>query len=350
MAVAAPGLWLAACGGDSHRPGNGAPPAVVARVGNVAIPNATLAHWMTAMAPQHVLPNPPDYKACVAHDQAREAQSTTAQAREACAKEYQEVRQQALGFLISSRWLIGEAAAEGVPVTRQDVERRLTEKKRAFPNSEAEFSESLKAIDHTLADAELEVEAELAAEKIRRKLIAGEPKVTKSQVAAYYASHVQGYHVPEIRYFGIFENLTSPGQARQLMRDIAAGRGSVRTPLREKLPRKPFSDYNGEKRTIVEAIFKAPSHLLTGPIRLNELYFVIEVTRIAHPYVQPLAQVRATIAKRLTDERRRRTLAAFVAAWRSRWLAQTDCQPGFVVQKCRQYNGPKAAADPLQLN
>ncbi|HEV2974447.1 MAG TPA: hypothetical protein VGX69_05560, partial [Solirubrobacteraceae bacterium] len=97
-------------------------------------------------------------------------------------------------------------------------------------------------------------------------------------------------------------------------------------------------------------IFKAPLHVLTGPIRLNNLYFVIEITRIAHPYVQSLAQERTAIAKRLTEARERRTLAAFVAAWRRRWLARTSCQPGFVVQKCRQYSGPEAAEDPLQLN
>jgi hypothetical protein len=352
MAAVALGGGLAACGESAQKSSGGSsspPPPIVAHVGNAAIPNATLAHWMRAMAPGHVLPNPPDYSACVAHEKAHESQPRT-QALEACAHEFQEVRQQALGFLISSQWLIGEAGAEGVPVTRQDVERRLAEKKRSFPNSEAEFGESLKAIDHTLADAELEIEAELAAEAIKRKLIAGEPKLSDGQIAAYYARHIQGYHIPEIRYFGIFENLDSAAQARQLMRDVAAGKSGDRTPLHEKLPRRPFGYYNGEKRTIVEAIFKAPLHVLTGPIRLNNLYFVIEITRIAHPYVQSLAQERTAIAKRLTEARERRTLAAFVAAWRRRWLARTSCQPGFVVQKCRQYSGPEAAEDPLQLN
>jgi foldase protein PrsA len=350
MTFAALGAGLAACGGSSHAAADNGRPPVVARIGTAIIPNATLAHWMTAMAPQHVLPNPPAYAACVAHARAREPQSTKAQARATCAQEYQEVRQQAMGFLISAQWLIGEAAAEGMPVTHQDVERRLADKKRSFPNSEAEFGESLKAIDHTLADAELEIEAELAAEKIKRKLVAEEPKVTAGQVAGYYARHIARYHIPEIRYFGLFENLYSAAEARKLMRAVAAGKSSVRTALHEKLPRKPFSDYNGEKRTIVEAIFKAPLHVLAGPVRLNDLYFVIEVTRVTRPYVQSLSHVRAAIAKRLTDQRRRKTLAAFVAAWRRRWLAKTDCQAGFIVQKCRQYRGAKTAEDPLQLN
>jgi hypothetical protein len=42
--------------------------------------------------------------------------------------------------------------------------------------------------------------------------------------------------------------------------------------------------------------------------------------------------------------------AAFVAAFRRRWIAQTDCRPGYViVDLCRQFKGARPPADPYTL-
>jgi hypothetical protein len=61
-------------------------------------------------------------------------------------------------------------------------------------------------------------------------------------------------------------------------------------------------------------------------------------------------QVRRSIAASLAHERWVRALRIFIIAWRRKWTAKTDCQPGFVVQKCRQYRGPRFPGDPLALN
>jgi foldase protein PrsA len=265
--------------------------------------------------------------------------------KQECRQQYQALATQALTFLISSQWLVGEAARQGAPVTGREVAARLAEKKKSFASA-AEFQESLKAIAHTPGDLELEIRSELAEDKIRKRLIAQEPKITPSEVAAYYHRHIANYHIPERRYFDIGENFSSAAEARSKRKAVGAGEESIH----ESLPRKPFTDYNGEKRIIYEAIFKAKPHVVSAPIRLNDLYFLIDVTRITRPYVQSLAQVRRAIDEKLTSVRRRRTLATFIAAWRRRWTARTDCNAAYVVPKCRQYKGPEAPEEPLQLN
>jgi foldase protein PrsA len=341
-AVLASACALVACGGS------GARERVVARVGHSAITAAAFTHWMQAMAPQHVAPDPPHYAACIARQKALEPQSTEAALLETCRQQYQTLKQQVLGFLISSRWLIGEAADQGIGTSEPEVKRRLAEKQRSLAASDAEFKQSLNAIDHTIADLELEIRVEVASQKIRQKLIGEEPKVTPGEVAAYYRRNIQRFHVPERRYFDIAENFHSAALARKQMREVAAGK--YLESLHESLPRKPFTDYNGEKRTIYEAIFKARPRVVTGPIRLNRLYFLIRVTRVAPAYVQPLAQVQGAIGKKLSAARQRRTLAAFIAAWRRKWIARTDCDAGYVVQKCRQYAASKTPEEPLALN
>lgn len=329
-------------GGGSTRSGE-----IVARVGGATITRGAFEHWMAVTAPQHVAPVPPGYSACIAHAKAAAPQSTTAQLREECRDEYREVAQKVLALLISSRWLAGEAAEQGVKVSSGEVEQRLEQKRRSYSSS-AEFDESLKAIAHTTADVRLELEAELAREKLLAKQAGDEPKIGATAVAAYYQAHIRHYHIPEERYFDIGENFPSAAVARKIMREANAGKPLP--SIHESLPRKPYSDYNGEKRTIYEAIFKAKPHVFTGPIDLNEYYFVIDVTRIVPPYVQQLSQVRDSIAKRLAAEQHKRALAAFVAAWRSRWTARTDCAPDYVVPKCRQYAGTKTPEEPLPLN
>jgi foldase protein PrsA len=336
-------ISLADCGSGGVRSGRHDP--VVVRVGDAAITQPTVTHWMAILAPQHAVPDPPRYAACIARQRALAPQVTGAGLKEQCRQQYQSLRRQVLTSLISSQWLVGEAADQGMPVSAQEVSQRLAEKQASFATL-AEFQESLNAIDHTIADLKFEIRAELAAEKIRRRFDRGEPKITRSEIADYYKRHIKSYHIPELRYFDIGENFPTAAVARQKRRDVAAGRESIH----ESLPRKSFTDYNGEKRIIYEVIFKAKPHVVSPPIRLNEWFYLINVTRITAPYVQSLAQVQQAIGKKLASEQQRRRLAAFVAAWRKRWTARTDCDTDDVVQKCRQYGGPKAPEDPVQLN
>jgi hypothetical protein len=309
---------IAACGAGADRSSP-----IVARVAGVPIAQATLTHWMRAMAPRHVVPDGPD----------------------------EALRQRALDFLISSRWLIGEAAAEGTGVTKAQVARRLAEKERSFPGGRNEFEAFLRAVAHTVADQELEMQTELASEAIRRRLAAEEAKITPADVTRYYSQHLlTDFFVPEERHFYIVENIPSDAAARTLMAEVKAGRSLANLSLKESYPRKSYSAYQGEKRTIIEAIFKATPHVLTGPIRLGTLYFLIEVTRVTTPYTQSFAHVRDAISSQLAAEQQQSTLAAFIASWHSRWKARTDCYAGYVVQRCRQYTGSEALEEPALTN
>jgi len=288
---------------------------IVARVGGVAITQATLTHWMRALAPQHVVRKGPD----------------------------EALQRRALDFLISSQWLIGEAAAEGMGVSRAQVARRLAEKERSFPGGRRAFEEFLRVVVRTVADQELEMRAELAAEAIRRRLAAQETKITPAEVARHYRQHLAEYVVPEERYYDIVENIPSATLARTLVKEVKTGRSLSDMSIPEAYPRKNrFSAYPGEQPAVMEAVFKAVPHVLSGPIHGGPSYFLIEVTRITPAFTQSFAQVRGAIASALAAEQPRRRLASFTASWRRRWKARTNCHPGYIVRECRQYTGPNA--------
>jgi hypothetical protein len=99
-------------------------------VAAMTITKTTLHDRMTIMAPEHLVPHPPRYTACIAHAETLVPQSIKAQLKEECAQQYQELKQRALNLLISSEWLIGEASHQEIKISEQEIqahmERRLS--------------------------------------------------------------------------------------------------------------------------------------------------------------------------------------------------------------------------------
>jgi PPIC-type PPIASE domain len=343
--VLAAAAVLAGCGGNGVKTARRNDP-VVAHVGDATISISALTHWMKVLAPQHVVPDEPGFHVCIAHGRTLAPQSTPGQSKEACRRRYEALVRQALEFLISSQWLVQEADAEGIGVTQRETQEQLSARKRTFL-SEREFAASLRAISQTPADVVLEIRSELASGKLRRRH--GEATVSPADVAAYYRRHLKRFHIAERRYFYLVEFLKSAAAARRVIGEVKHGASMANLGLREGLHRTSPS-IQGIKRPLYEAIFAARPHELIGPVRIRRTYFVVEITKIAPARQQTLAQARDTIERKLIAERKRRALAAFIRSWRTQWAAKTDCSPGYVVQKCRQYTGPKTAEDPLALD
>jgi foldase protein PrsA len=290
---------------------------------------------MSIMASEQAVPDPPRYDACIAHEQTLIPQSGRAGLREECEQQYRALKVRALGFLISTEWLLGEAAEQGLKVGDSAAKERQLERRyaRAEPD-----------------DVKFAVKAELAAAALRQRLRKAEPKITLSQIMAYYRQHLRRFERPERRYFDIIERLPSEAAARRVMQ--VAGRGSLSrmAAVHESVDRPDPAEIAPKKRAILRAIFAAKAHTLVGPAPLNGLYSVFEVTRIMPHLLQPLADVRGSIETEISRDREDRRLARFVRAWRNKWLARTNCRPGYVVQKCKQYKGDKAREDPLAFN
>jgi foldase protein PrsA len=291
--------------------------ALAVRVGRNVITQAMVSQWMTMMAPEHVLPDPPRYDACIRRAELFTPQSETAVLREECRVQYRTLEQQALDLLIASRWLVDEAASLGLSVSRQQPR-------------------------------QLVPEGRVAASAIRRWLIASEPPVTKSQIVRLYREHIDRSRVPERRDFHIVEGLPSAAAGRALMAQIASGRRKIEGIEESKV--RPRQVEPGPRHLVLVEIFMARPHVLTGPIRMFSRYAVFEITKLHPAFVRPLREVGGSIRQELTRARRRATLAHFIREWRRRWTARTDCAVGYVVQKCRQYRGPRSSEDPLTFN
>jgi foldase protein PrsA len=317
--LAAAAIGLAACASES---GNDS---VVVSIGGSSITKATLGHWMAVLAPDHVVP------------------------RRSSNRRYQDLKRQTLTYLISSRWLTGEAADRGVPVSAHEARRRLHEKEASFPNGQPEFRQFLKSAGRTRSDVQLEIDNELASTKLRESLLQHQAKLTTTQIASYYRRHLRRFEHSEERYFYIVENIKTKVAASKLMKEIVSGKQRIAkagATFYEHLERPSVMRH---ARTIVKAIFAITPHVVSRPIRVERFYFLIKVTKVLPAYVQTFASVRAAIESKMASEQQRQTLVRFIGQWRRKWTARTVCRPGYVVQKCRQYSGVMAPEEPLSF-
>ena len=181
VAVAAAALlaFLVGCGSGDDPP--------LAHVTGVAGSPSTaqLDRWMHGMvagdyiasigrsAPQGLVSEPADYSECavaakkvVPRTSTSAPKLTNAQISQKCRQLYRAVKAQALGYLIQARWIVAEAAEEGVKVSDSLVRERFAQlRKQAYP-TDAALRRYLDERQLTLPDLLFELKRNLLNEKI----------------------------------------------------------------------------------------------------------------------------------------------------------------------------------------
>src|SRR5207245_1752669 len=111
--------------------------------------------------------------------------------------EYEQLKGQAVTFLVQRAEYAQEADAMGIKVTDSDVDKRIEQlKKQYYGGSEARYEKTLKQQGLTTDQAKEEVRASLIAEDLFKK-ITDKVKVSQSDIKAYYTSHKRQYLQPQ---------------------------------------------------------------------------------------------------------------------------------------------------------
>jgi len=350
-------VGLAACGGI---PGD-----AVVQVNGTPITKATFVHWMgvaaqtgSASGAETVIPEPPAYKACIAHEKAIAPKPTKttpapteAELKSECEEQYKSLQTEVLGFLISSEWVLGEASHLGVKVSDKEVTKEFEKiKNEQFPKA-AEFQKFLHSSGQTVSDLLLRVKLNLLSQKIQTKIAKGKSTVTKAQIAKYYNENKQRYGTPERRTIQVILTKTE-AQASKAKKEVQSGKSFASVAKSSSID--PTSRAKGgvivgvvkgeEEQALDAAIFAAKTNVLGGPIKTPFGFYVYEVNSITPGTQQTLAQSEATIKQTLTATGQQSALTTFVKEFKKRWLAKTECRAGYVVADCKSYKAPKTAS------
>jgi foldase protein PrsA len=352
-------IGLAACGGGI--PGN-----AVVQVGGTPITKATFEHWMSIAAAststtagatptKPVIPDPPDYTACIAHLEATAAKPakgqskpSAAQLKTQCEQQYKSLQQEVLGFLISSSWVLGEAESQGVKVSDAEVQKEFEKiKNEQFPKA-AEFQKFLASSGQTVSDLLLRVKLNMLSSKIQQKVAKSKGPVTQAEIQKYYNEHKSQFGAPEKRDVRIILTKTE-AQAKEAKKEIESGK-SFASVAKSKSIDPTTKNSGGELKGVVkgqeekaldEAIFSAKKGVLGGPVKTPFGYYIYEVTAITPGSGQTLAQAQASIKQQLALTQQQAALSKFVKEFRKKWEGKTECRSGYSVQDCKGYKKPK---------
>jgi foldase protein PrsA len=248
-------------------------------------------------------------------------------------------KQRALTLLISSSWLVGEAARQGAAVSAKEVNDALAERMQG--GAAAEFHKRLRSSGQTPVGSKLELRAELALEAIREALTRRVGQVSQSSVARFYR---QGgwrmFSTPKVAVVDIVENIPSAAAATALVKRVGTGRAFAKIAWHKKLAyTSGVLSGAASKKEVDYAIFAARPGVVSRPMRFFNGWAVFVVRRVIPPRPRPLAEVRAQVIAAYKEQRMREVFGAFAREYARRWVAKTSCRSGYVVPGCAQYGG-----------
>jgi foldase protein PrsA len=354
-------LVMAACGGGSS---SDVPGDSVAKVGDTDITKAQFQHWYDIAAKGSaqatpgqpvVVPDPPDFTKCVADKKAHQPKASKSQPKqsddqlkEQCKQSYETLRDQTMNFLIQADWVTGEAKDQNITVTDADVQKQFQQtKKQAFPK-EADFQKFLKQSGMSMDDILFRVRLDALSNKLRQKIVSSKSDATDAQVKAYYNAHKSQFSTPEQRDIALV--LTKDKAKAEAAKKALQSGQSFKTVAKKYSIDQQTKNNGGvlkgvskgdQDAALDKAAFAAPKGKLEGPIKSPFGYYVFEVQKITPASQQSLAKVTPTIKQQLVAQNQQKALTSFVADFRKRWTAKTECRQGYVVEGCKGAPKPK---------
>jgi foldase protein PrsA len=352
-----PAAIIAGCG-EGGIPGN-----AVAEVDGTPIERSEFDHWLTIAAkssgqPNAAVPKPPDFTECIA--QAKKAaakpaegqpKQTDADYKRQCQQQYDQLRDQVLGLLISFEWIKREAEEQGVEVSEEEVKKSFEQqKKQSFPK-EADYQKFLEQSGQTNEDVMLRVRLDALSNKIRDKVTKGKDTVTDAQIKEYYEKNKAQFAQPERRDLHIILTKTK-AKAEQAKAALQNGRPfkdvakeySIDDASKAQGGKLPAVAKGQQEKAFDTAIFGADKGKITGPVKTQFGFYVFKVGKINAASQQTLEQAKATIKQVLASQNQQKALDTFVKDFRKKWKEETECREGYVTQDCK--NAPKATPTP----
>jgi foldase protein PrsA len=262
-----------------------------------------------------------------------------------------QLRATTLQYLISTRWLAGEAKEQHVAVTDAEVKKTFSDQKQQSFPKDADYKNFLKTSGQSESDLLAQVRYSLLSNKISTKVAGKGGTITDEAVADYYGQHKAEYAKPETRDLRVVVTKDS-AHAKQAMNALNGG-DSWAAVVRKytideqtkatggKLPAQPKGQL---EPALDDAIFSAPKNKLTGPVKSQNGYIVFSVTGSAPASQQTLDQARDTIKQTLTQQNQQRALDRFVKDFTARWREKTECSSAYKTSDCK--NGPKPTPTP----
>ncbi|MEA2377603.1 MAG: foldase protein PrsA [Thermoleophilaceae bacterium] len=332
----------------------------MAKVGDKTITQDEFNKWVaTAVKSQAqgrdpVVPDPPDFKKCVAAKKkapvaSGQPKQSDAALKKQCKTEYDTLKREVMQFLIQSEWVTQEAEKRDIKVSDKDVAKSFEDqKKQAFPTDKA-YKQFLKTSGMTEADILFRVKLSQLQEKLTQKVTEDAKKVTTADVEQYYEKNQKRFAQPERRDLHVILTKTEAKaqEARSALDGGQAWKDVAKTYSIDQASKaqggKLAAVAKGQQdKALEDAVFAASKGQVQGPVKTQFGWYVFQVDKITPASQQSLEQSRDTIKNLLRSQRQQKALDAFIKDFREQYKDQTNCSDDYRVAECK--NAPKDKA------
>jgi foldase protein PrsA len=350
-------LVAAGCGGGGSTitvDGGNAARGVIHVAGSSISPEA-IDHWIEIAAAASPIPSEtepaaagPPYTACIASAKAsakpskRHKPTSPWQLKIKCEGQYNSLRDEAAGFLISSDWLLGEASSLGVSVSDAEVKSEL---EKAHPKP-GELQKYLAGSHQTLSDALLRTKLDQLTAKIKQKILTDKQP---GLIEKYYRENISQFSTGETRNVLMIQTNTE-AQAKAAKAAIQSGQSFQSVAGRFSI--EPEAKTNGGLlkdltngyfvEPVGKAVDSAQKGVLTGPIGGGGAYWLFKVLSSTPGTRQTLKQAEPKIKQQIASTEQESVIREFATQFKKKWTAKTDCHVGYMVPDCSGYQTPKA--------
>lgn len=319
--------------------------AVAEGLGAPSVPSGDIALVSSAPAKyEHI--SEADYKRSL---QQQESQAGLKKAPKAGSKKAEELHKSAIGELLQSAWIFGEAEELGIKVTQKEVETELAKVKKESFKTEKAFQEFLKESNFTEEDVNERLELQILSTKIQEKITGETPPPTEAELESYYeAEKAKQFTKPATRDVRVVvnENKKEVEAAQKALEadnsaaswkkvtkkysPTTAAQGGLQKEISEEFLQEPLK----------KDIFKSETGELIGPVKQAKSWLLLEVVTDHPEKVQTFPEVKATIEQTLASEREQKYFSEWVAEdFQAKWTSRTRCASGFTIEQCANYKG-----------
>ena len=267
-------------------------------------------------------------------------------------EQYEGLRETALGELLQSIWLKGQAAEMGIEVTPAEVAAELKKIKEQSFKTEKQFQEFLKESHWTKADVLDRVKIQILSGKIQEQIREEAQVPSSGEIKGYYEEVKSSqFTTPESRDIRLVVNKDKS----KVEEAKAALEKDHSVESWEKVAKKYSSDSKTKDKGGLEsgvaegktseplnaAVFAAEQGELEGPLKESRGWVIFEVSKITPESVQELETVKAQIANQLEEEAAQKNFSRFVRNWTSLWTSRTFCAEEVAISHCANYPAKK---------
>jgi foldase protein PrsA len=326
--VALSPVALSACGGDDD-----VPRGAVADVDGKPVTQREFDHWLQVV---NASQQPPSKNRKKPPKPPKRGSSA-----------YNQLRDQVVQFLVSARWIEGEAADRDVTTNDKEVQRQFRQTRdQSFPSKRA-YERFLETSGQSQEDILFRVRLDVLSNKLRQKLTTDVGEVSDDEIKDYFEENKQQFSQPERRDLQVVRTKTED-KANEALRRLKDGdpfkdvvKDLSNDPASKQQEGKLLGVAKGQQdQTFDEAIFSAKKDELAGPVKTQGGFYVFKVTRITPASEQSLEQSKESIRQLLLSQKQQQALDAFTQEFRKKWRDRTDCAKGYITPDCSNGEEP----------